>query len=636
MMPLELLSALTTTPLAAAAHHAARVPIQMIALGAVILGAYLGGRITQKLRLSDVTGQLLGGAAVGPAALHGLGILGPAQTAYDDALHTFQYFVFVYLCLIAFGIGEELHASRLRKVGKSAIVITVVHGTLVFGLVFVALSFIGGLPTMDALVVASIGVTSAPAIAFVLMNQLRVEGRLRSMVGGVLVLTDLLGVLLFSFLTQLALRQTWPERYVGGGESVWMPVLREFSEATGLGVAVFLLLRILIRREAAGYRERSHGVPHRAPFLRRLLAAHPSPSAELLLIAMGAVSLGTGIAYALHLPFLVTAVVAGFLVANFHSFAIFDALKIDAVASVFNLTFFALVGATMSVSFSEPQILWLAALYVVARWTGKLVGGWLGARLMREDSKIRAALPAQLVPQTGVAAVEAVFLSHALMKPHLAGIILPSIVVFGVAGVVQVERALRRYRRMEEAEDANRSPEPAASGLTEAARRILGALPPEGIVLSLHGSQKMAVIAELVDHAIAISPQHIDREQALQVIREREQLAPTGMGNGVAMPHCRLISLEQPMIVLGRDPDGVVFGGMDEDPCNIILMILSNGRNPAEHLQIMAAAAHLLSDDVVRNTILEADDEDSIMRVIIELAEQRGHNELGDPVAALA
>lgn len=608
--------------------------MQMIALGAVILGAYLGGRITRRLRLSDVTGQLIGGALVGPAALHGLGILDPGQTGYDDAMHTFSYFVFVYLCLIAFGIGEELHTSRLRKVGKSAVVISVLHGGIVFGLTYVALAFVGGLPNLEALVVASIAVTSAPAIAFVLMNQLRIEGRLRSMAGGVLVITDLLGVLLFSFLTQIALRDAWPERYMGS-ESAWIPVLREFSEATGLGVAVFVALRLLIRREATGFQDRAPGVPHRAPFLRRLLAAHPSPSAELLLITMGVVALGTGVAYALHLPFLITAVVAGFLVANFHSFAIFDALKIDAIATVFNLMFFALVGATMTISFSEPQMLWLAALYIAARWTGKVAGGWLGCRLMREDSKIRSALPAQLVPQTGVAAVEAVFLSHALGKPHLAGIILPAIVIFGVAGVVQVERALRRYRRMEEAEDVARSGEPPSSGLAEAARRILGALPPEGIVLGLHGSEKMTVIAELVDHAISISPQHIDREQALQVLREREQLAPTGMGNGIAMPHCRLISLEQPMIVLGRDPDGVIFGGMDEDPCDIILMILSNGRNPAEHLQLMAAAAHLLSDDGIRATIRRARDEDAIMKVIIEAAEQR-ELEVRHPIPALA
>ncbi len=48
---------------------------QMLALGVVLLAAHLGGKLSRRFNLSEVTGQLLGGAAVSPFALQLLGII---------------------------------------------------------------------------------------------------------------------------------------------------------------------------------------------------------------------------------------------------------------------------------------------------------------------------------------------------------------------------------------------------------------------------------------------------------------------------------------------------------------------------------------------------------------------------------
>lgn len=98
------------------------IPIQMIALGLIVLAAHLGGKLCARLRLSEVTGQLLGGAMVGPYALQMLHII-PEGGIYADAINSFHYFIFVFLGLVAFGIGEELHFNRVKRVGKSAFMI---------------------------------------------------------------------------------------------------------------------------------------------------------------------------------------------------------------------------------------------------------------------------------------------------------------------------------------------------------------------------------------------------------------------------------------------------------------------------------------------------------------------------------
>ena len=63
--------------------------------------------------------------------------------------------------------------------------------------------------------------------------------------------------------------------------------------------------------------------------------------------------------------------------------------------------------------------------------------------------------------------------------------------------------------------------------------------------------------------------------QALQVLGEREQLAPTGLGNGIAVPHCRLRGLDNPVLFFGRHEKGVAFGGLDDAPCTLIFLMLT-------------------------------------------------------------
>ncbi len=610
----------------------AHAPMQMMALGLVILAAHLGGKLCRRLRLSEVTGQLVGGALVGPYALHLSGILGPDQLAYDHALAAFQFFVFVFLSVVAFGIGEELHLSRVRQVGWTALGITGIQGFATWALITTGFLLWGGRSAVECMLIGSIGVASAPAVTFVLMNQLQIEGRLRQVVGSVVVLADVAEVILFSLLLQISVRA---QHLAGGGEAgegVLLPVVMEVVFAALLGLLIYVILRLLVGRHAAALHEEERageskppaapdrGVMADAAFLHRVLAEHPSPSAEILLIVIGAVSLCAGVAYLEDWPFLITAILGGFLVANLHSHAIFDSLKIDNITPVLNLGFFALIGASISFETLSGETAMLAGIYVGTRLVGKVAGTWLGARVMCEDRKVTAVLPMLLLPQAGVGAVEAVYASAVLGKPEIAAIILPAIVFFEVFGVYMVDRTLRRWRSWVADEEKAVRNARLRSGAGEAARRLIGLLSPERVIAGLAAETKRGVLEEMVDRARELSEQHIDRAQALQVLGEREQLAPTGYGHGIAVPHCRLMGLERAVLVFGRHPKGVVFGGVDNEPCDLIMLILSSARKPSEHLQLLAATAHILGDEEIRRRLRAAPDEAGMLAVLQEVA----------------
>ncbi len=291
-----------------------------------------------------MTGQFLGGALVGPYAFHVFGILPPGVGPYDQAVNGFHFFVFVFLGMVAFGIGEELHLSRLRRVGRAAILIGLIHGTFTFALLGGAFYLLTDMGLLRSLLMGVIAVASAPAVAFVLMNRLRIEGRLRQMMGGLVVLTDLAEIVAFSVLVQVA--EVSLREGGGGAAPVLGTVAWEIGAALLLGGGIFVALRMLVRREAGMLEDTETevvGDASESNFLHRMLAEHPSPSAEILLVVLGTVSLGAGASYALGLPFLITATAAGFLVPTLHSQAVFDSLKIETITPVFTLGFFARV-----------------------------------------------------------------------------------------------------------------------------------------------------------------------------------------------------------------------------------------------------------------------------------------------------
>lgn len=418
------------------------IPIQMITIGIIIIAALLGGKLSKRLHFSEISGYLLGGAIVSPFALKLLGVF-PENSIflYGDALNVFKFFIFVFLSMVAFGIGEELFFEKIIKIGKSAMIICLIQGALTWVTISTAFYFLSNFSLIESMLIGSIGIATAPAVTFVLLNELNVEGRLRHLVGNIVVVDDLIEVIIFSLLVQVIV--------TSGGEEVgvttFLPVVYEIFFAMLLGLAVYIFLKIFVRDEKT-VTVQPHP-DHDELFLDRILTTSPSPSIDILLLVMGATSIAAGIAYYNHWPFLVTSIFAGFLVANFHSHAIFDSLKIDNIAPALNLFFFALIGSTISFAGITKANILLIILYIVTRAFGKIIGTFMGCKIVKEDQKITSFLPLLMLPQAGVAAVEAVFVSTILGKPEFIAIILPAIIFFEVFGVFLVDRSLTRWAK---------------------------------------------------------------------------------------------------------------------------------------------------------------------------------------------
>ena len=297
----------------------------------------------------------------------------------------------------------------------------------------------------------------------------------------------------------------------------------------------------------------------------------------------------------------------------------FDSLKIKNITALFNLAFFAVVGSTVRFDGFDRSVGVAIAVYIAARAAGKMFGTRLGCRIVGEDPKIRSCLPYLVFPQAGVAAVEAVYAGAILGEPMIPAILLPAIVVFEIGGTLMSGFALKKWRSWVTGEgEALKAGGSRGAQEGDASRGLLLAgLTTDHVNFEINAQTKSGVIEALVAHARHLpGGVGIHEEEALQLIGEREKLYATGMGHGLAIPHCRLLGIDEPIVVWARLEKGVVFGGVDNEPCRLIILILSSVGDPDSHMKLLGATARILGNADIREALLAADSPRTFVKTI--------------------
>ena len=149
--------------------------------------------------------------------------------------------------------------------------------------------------------------------------------------------------------------------------------------------------------------------------------------------------------------------------------------------------------------------------------------------------------------------------------------------------------------------------------------RLEDYLQPDFVIGELASESKSDVLAELVAPLRACWPD-FDAPRALQVLLDRENLGTTGIGDGVAIPHGKMESLEKIVIVVGRSLKGVNFDALDFKPCRIFFLVLAPEHVAGLHLRILAHISRLLSDESFRRAFLSAENDAALWRVLTAAA----------------
>jgi PTS system nitrogen regulatory IIA component len=137
----------------------------------------------------------------------------------------------------------------------------------------------------------------------------------------------------------------------------------------------------------------------------------------------------------------------------------------------------------------------------------------------------------------------------------------------------------------------------------------------ELILPELKAQGKPEVLEELVAPLGPKWPQ-IDLKDAQEVLLEREQLGSTGIGDGVAIPHGKLDSLEEITVVVGRSSKGVDFQALDKKPCHIFFLVMAPEYVAGMHLRILACISRMLKDEVFRQSFIQAKGKEGLWELL--------------------
>lgn len=140
----------------------------------------------------------------------------------------------------------------------------------------------------------------------------------------------------------------------------------------------------------------------------------------------------------------------------------------------------------------------------------------------------------------------------------------------------------------------------------------------EAIIPHLKASSKKQALQELADHAAEIVGQ---QERAIfDVLLERERLGTTGVGQGVAIPHGRLPNLDRLYGFFARLDTPIDFDAIDEQPVDLIFLLLAPESAGADHLKALAKVSRLLRNKPICDKIRGTDSADAIYALLIEPA----------------
>ena len=139
---------------------------------------------------------------------------------------------------------------------------------------------------------------------------------------------------------------------------------------------------------------------------------------------------------------------------------------------------------------------------------------------------------------------------------------------------------------------------------------------PNAVVAKLRATSKKQALQKLAKRAAELTGQP---ERAIfEVLIERERLGTTGVGNGIAIPHGKLADLDRLYGLFARIETPIDFDAIDEQPVDLICVLLAPETAGADHLKALARVSRLLRDRVVCDKLRGTESAEAIRALLTE------------------
>ena len=163
--------------------------------------------------------------------------------------------------------------------------------------------------------------------------------------------------------------------------------------------------------------------------------------------------------------------------------------------------------------------------------------------------------------------------------------------------------------------------------------RIRDLLAAESIELNGSAAGKQDVLNKMVD-LMAKSGKIRDVETYRKGVFAREEEGTTGIGEGIAIPHCKSDAVKAPGLAAMAVKDGVEFDALDGAPVNLLFLIAAPNTEDNVHLEVLSKLSVLLMDENFTNGLKNAKTVDEFLKVIDDAESAKDEDEKEDETGA--
>ena len=141
----------------------------------------------------------------------------------------------------------------------------------------------------------------------------------------------------------------------------------------------------------------------------------------------------------------------------------------------------------------------------------------------------------------------------------------------------------------------------------------------DSIRADLVAEDKEGVIRELVSCLVDSGQLNgDDQENIVEAILKREKLGSTGIGRGIAVPHTKHASVDQPVGTVGVSAQGIDFESLDGEKVQLFFMLISPPDRPGDHLKALENISKQLQDETFCRFLKQSRSSDDIQQVLEE------------------
>lgn len=147
--------------------------------------------------------------------------------------------------------------------------------------------------------------------------------------------------------------------------------------------------------------------------------------------------------------------------------------------------------------------------------------------------------------------------------------------------------------------------------------KIRDLLSKNSILIDLHGTDKNEVLTQMAQYMSSIYNLP-EADLITRKILEREADMSTGIGFGIAIPHGRIDKVDRVHMIAAQSLAGIGFNSIDEQPVNLIFMIISPANNSSEHTQVLSSLSRIMSYEGIRKKLLAATTPEVFLDLLIK------------------